>query len=87
MAEIKSEQFINHLKLKWQGRRCPMCTLGNWTVSDKVFELHEFHGGDFVIGGTPLIPVVPVTCDNCGNTVLVNALLSGALEKEGKDDK
>ena len=31
-----------------------------------------------VVGG-PLIPLVPVTCNNCGYTIVVNAILAGAL--------
>jgi len=49
--------------------------------SKKIFQLSEFHEGNLVVGG-PLIPVIPVTCTNCGNTVLVNALISGALKPE-----
>lgn len=55
-----------------------MCGEGPWTVQDKVFQLTEFHDGSLVVGG-PLVPVVPVTCTNCGYTVVVNAILSGAL--------
>jgi len=85
MSEIKTEKLISHLKTKWQGRRCPLCNQGKWNVSDKVFELREYHGGGLVVGGTPIIPVVPVTCDNCGNTVLVNAIVSEAIQKEGSN--
>jgi hypothetical protein len=82
MSTVKSEKFIAHLKLKWHGRNCPMCQAGNWNISDRVFELREYHGGSFVVGGSPIVPVVPVTCDNCGNTILVNAIVADAVEKE-----
>jgi hypothetical protein len=85
MSELKSEKMINHLKHKWQGRKCPMCNGGTWNVSDRVYELREYHGGKLVVGGSPIVPVVPVTCDNCGNTVLVNAIVSEAVEKEGSN--
>ena len=91
MAKFDSEQFLNHLKEKWKGQPCPLCSVGNWSVTDSVYELREFHGGNVVIGGGPVVPVVPVTCSNCGNTIMVNALLSGAVEqpteKGEKDDK
>jgi len=32
-----------------------------------------------IIGGVPIVPVIPVTCSNCGNTVLVNALMTKAI--------
>jgi len=42
----------------------------------------EFNAGSVIIGG-PVIPVVAVTCLNCGNTVLVNALIAGAVARPG----
>jgi predicted nucleic-acid-binding Zn-ribbon protein len=85
MSDVKSEKFIDYLKTKWRGQKCPMCGTGNWNVSDKVFELREFHDGNVVIGNGPIVPIVPVTCDNCGNTVLVNAIVSGAVDRETKN--
>ena len=38
----------------------------------------EFNQGNLVLGGQ-LVPVVPVVCNNCGNTVLVNAILAGLI--------
>lgn len=91
MAKFNSEKILIHLKEKWKGRPCPLCNVGNWNVSDSVYELREFHDGNLVIGSGPILPVVPVTCSNCGNTVMVNALISGAVEqpktKEEKNGK
>ncbi len=87
MPKFKSEKFINHLKEKWGGRPCPQCGVGNWGVSDTVYELREFNQGNFVIGGVPIMPVIPVTCNNCGNTILVNAMLSGAIEPPPKKEE
>ena len=82
MTDVKFSEFIEHLKEKWKGSACPLCKSGSWTVSDKVFELREYHDGNLVIGGSPIVPVVPVTCDNCGNTVLVNSIISGNTKQE-----
>ena len=81
MPDFKSEVVLAFLDERWGGRACPMCGKGPWSVQDKIFQLSEFHQGSLVIGG-PLIPVVPITCGNCGNTVLVNAILSGAMPAE-----
>jgi hypothetical protein len=78
MSSFDTNKFIAFIGQKWGGRSCPMCGTGPWNVQDRVFQLSEFHDGNMVIGG-PLIPVVPVTCGNCGYTVVVNAILSGAL--------
>lgn len=86
MTTTDSSKLIEHLKAKWQNRPCPMCGQGNWTVQDKVFELREFHDGAMVIGGSALVPIVPVTCANCGNTVLINAIFSKIVSAAEKKD-
>lgn len=84
MANIDSDKLIKHLTGKWQGRNCPMCNQGNWNVSDKIFELREYNGGSMVIGGnSPIVPIIPVTCDNCGNVLMVNAIVAQVLEQGG----
>jgi hypothetical protein len=85
MTKFDSARFIDYLKSKWEGRACPLCGVGNWNVSESIFELREFNKEAFVIGGAPIVPVIPVTCANCGNTVLVNAIISGALESDKKE--
>lgn len=60
-----------------------MCHGREWNVTDKFFELREFNNGDLVIGGpnNAITPLVPVTCKNCGNTILINALTTGLLKE------
>ncbi len=90
MDKIITEKVLAYLKKTWTEKsQCPMCGSNSWSVSDKIFELREYHGGDFIIGGGgPIVPIIPVTCSNCGNTVIVNAIVVGAVEpKKNIDDK
>jgi len=80
MSKINNQIMIEHLREKWKNP-CPMCGINNWNVQDTAYELREFHGGNVVFGSGPIIPVVPVICANCGNVVLVNAIVAGAVEK------
>ena len=69
---------------------CPVCGNGNWSISDAVFELREFQGGNLVIGGqSGVFPVVPLVCDQCGNTLFLNAITLGVVSSPGEkgDDK
>lgn len=83
--KMDAEKLIGYLKDKWRNRPCPMCAHASWTVQENVFELREYHGGNMVIGGSALVPVVPVTCSNCGNTVLINAIIAGVVDREKVD--
>lgn len=78
---MNTDKLINHLNEKWKSQPCPMCGSNSWNVSDKIYELREFHDGNLVIGSGSIFPVVPVSCNNCGNSIFVNALMSGAIEK------
>lgn len=60
--------------------RCQICGNTNWSIEKRVFELREFNNGDFIMGG-PIIPLVPMTCTNCGNTGLINAIQAGCVKK------
>jgi hypothetical protein len=81
MSKIDAQKLITFLNTKWRNHPCPICTVGSWNVQDSSFELREFNEGNMVLGG-PVIPVVPVVCNNCGNTVLVNAIMAGLVEKD-----
>lgn len=81
MKKADGEQMIKFLNERWQGARCPLCGNSGWNITDKYFELREFNDGNLVIGGpnNAIIPVIPVTCKHCGNTVFINALTTGLL--------
>lgn len=81
MVKVDGQRLIAHLNLKWQGRTCPVCNGGPWTAQDTLFELRQFNEGSMVIGG-PLIPVIPISCGNCGNTVLINEIAAGLYKPE-----
>lgn len=85
MKLTKEQQQIITSKIneKWaKPIACPTCKANSWNISDNVFELRDFNYGNMVIGGVPIIPIVPVICHNCGNTILVNPLILGVELKE-----
>jgi hypothetical protein len=79
MAKFDTQKLIEHLSVKWKQKPCPLCGGGPWNVQDTTYQLMEFsEGGALVLGG-PILPVIPVICANCGNTVLVNAVVSKVI--------
>lgn len=70
---------------------CPLCGVNQWAVGDQVFELLPYgrgggRGGVTLLGG-PVYPVLPVTCGNCGNALLLNAFVLGLLDVDSGDWK
>ncbi|TLU57468.1 MAG: hypothetical protein FDX18_08250 [Chlorobium sp.] len=81
MTSKNGKNVISFLSEKWENKDCPMCGKGPWQVQDKVFQLSEFQK-DSLVGGGLMIPLIPITCTNCGNTLLVNAIISGGIDRE-----
>lgn len=81
LTNSQKEMLLNKLNREWRLRTCPICMSTNWTIIDKVFELREFNGGDFVVGGGSILPLIPLTCNNCGYTHLINPFVTGAIPR------
>jgi len=79
--EINIQNVIKHLSEKWGNQSCPMCGSNDWNVSDTIYELRKYHGGNLIIGGGPILPIVPIICNNCGNSIFINAIISGAIDR------
>lgn len=83
-VEVNSAKLEKYLRDKWGGRPCPLCHVAKWNIQSSVFELRQYNATGIVAGGK-VIPIIPVTCTSCGNTVLVNAKVAMAMpEPEGK---
>lgn len=80
MKNPTGQELINHINDKWINKTCPYCGGVDWTVSEKIFELREFNNGSLNIGGI-VTPVIPVVCNKCGNTVLINMIITGLLKE------
>ena len=77
--KLDSQIALKHLQEKWGTKPCQMCEKNNWSVSDTIFELRPYQGENIIIGSGPIVPIFPVTCNNCGNTILVNAIVSKSI--------
>lgn len=76
---LDEKKMIAYLQAKWGSNPCPMCNARQWIVQNTAYQLMQYTPAVGLSIGGPIIPVVPVICGNCGNTVLVNAVISGAF--------
>ena len=79
MQKVNTADFIRYLMENWKGKPCQMCGTGDWRIQAAVFQLVPY-GEEKLIVGSPNIPVVPVVCTQCGNTVLVSAKIAGLVD-------
>lgn len=82
MKILDAEKIIKHLNSKWNNKNCILCGGNQWSVSDKMHELREYQDGNLVVGGGNIIPVVPIVCINCGNTIFINPLIANAVKEQ-----
>lgn len=66
-------------KNKDKRRACSICGNNTWMLNDTIFEMREFMGGDMVIGGTSIMPVISVSCTECGHTRFISAIRMGVV--------
>lgn len=69
------------------GRRpCVICGNQKWLLNDTIFEMREFNGGGLVIGGTSAImPVISLSCTECGHTMFISAIKMGIITPQASD--
>lgn len=82
---LTAEKAVAWLNRNWKGsKQCPVCQNNDWNVGGKPIELREFHGGDLVVG-SPVYPVLLLTCKVCGNILLFNAIVAGLVVPKQPD--
>lgn len=89
--KVNQKKLENYVK-KLHATACPLCGNNHWTFNDTLFQLMEFDTKEVILGGS-VFPVIPLTCDNCGNTYFINVISAGLIDKQKieedqvKDDK
>lgn len=79
MVKVDADKFLKVIAEKWTNKRCPMCGKNEWVVEGSVVTpLFIGEDGGIQLGGK-YIPLVPVTCANCGYTVMVNPKVNNTL--------
>lgn len=81
MQKSDLDQVLDWITEHWSGdeRQCPVCQHSNWNLGRTISELRSFHGGVFALVG-PVLPVVSITCMNCGLVLQFNAIQLGIVK-------
>jgi hypothetical protein len=77
---IDIAKFADWINKNWKGPKvCPICQNNKWNIAEKAVELREFLAGSINIGGGTIYPLVTMTCEVCGHTLLFNAVVAKVL--------
>ncbi|QEH70497.1 hypothetical protein [Cellulosilyticum sp. WCF-2] len=83
---LNKEKFENHIKEKWYNKACLMCSNNNWTYDDSIFTPLSTGPNNSINLGGKILPLVPVTCTSCGNTIFINALVAQSIDADSKKE-
>lgn len=82
LTEEQQRLVVDFIERKWPNRgACPMCGQNDWAIRNRIFEIGE-HSGVSRGAQRAVLPVVALTCENCANTVLLNAVKMGIVGLE-----
>ena len=77
------QKFISdRISTVWKGNReCPICISRTTWVIGTLVEVREFNEGNHC-SGAAITPLIQVECNNCGYTVLFNAIALGVVDSQ-----
>ena len=81
LNDSQRKLITNSISTVWKGKReCPICIHTTvWSIGT-IVEVREFNEGNHCPGAA-ITPLIQVQCNNCGYTVLFNAIALGVVDK------
>lgn len=82
LNESQGKFISDKVNTVWKGNReCPICiSRTTWAIST-IVEVREFNEVNHCPGAA-ITPLVQVRCNNCGYTVLFNAIALGVVDRD-----
>jgi hypothetical protein len=82
LTDSQQKFITDRVNAVWHGKReCPICiSRTTWSISTPV-EVREFNEGNHC-PGAGISPLIQVECQNCGYTVLFNAIALGVVDRD-----
>ncbi len=82
MLNINIKNAISQINSKWSNAACPMCGHKTWSASDDIYSPTVIGQNGGLNIGKGLLPLLPVICTNCGNTIFVNIKVLGCIDED-----
>ena len=80
-AHLDPKEIAKQIRKNWlHEASCPLCGQHDWSIQHDVYELRKYQPDGEVSDGH-IVPIIPVVCKKCGNTVLINGCVAGVVEQ------
>jgi len=85
LSDEQQKQVVEFMERTWpKDAGCPICHRNDWAIRNRTFEVIEHAEGSARNLRRLSMPLVAVTCENCGNVVFMNAALLGLASPVAK---
>ncbi len=82
LNESQKKFIMDSVNTVWNGKReCPICNPTTAWGIGTIVEVREFNEGNHCPGAA-ITPFIQVQCNNCGYTVLFNAIALGVVDRD-----
>lgn len=84
MLKPTNKDITDFLNERWGNVKCPVCGNTDWTIMEGVYELRELnlYAPGVKKPNDNITPLIPVTCNHCGNTLFLNAYIVGLIKDQ-----
>lgn len=86
MLKLNTEKFLSELNRLWTNKNCPMCGQNRWNVDNNLVTTVKVAENSGIELGGQVMPLVAVTCMNCGNVMFINPLVIQCIDNNEKGE-
>ena len=68
--------------------KCPICGCTDWGLENTIYQMPQFFNNpveEMLTKDKSNFPVIPVTCEKCGNVILFSAIHHGIVKNEEEE--
>ena len=71
--KVNREKLIENINRNWTSKNCPMCGKNDWIIDANIMTMVSVEEDKSIsLGGNmKILPVIAVTCKQCGNTIFL----------------
>ncbi len=85
LSNEQQQALLDFVQHKWpELAACPVCGSNDWSVRSQLFEVAEYHEAAARNTHHAGLPVVALTCESCGNVLLLDAVRAGVIKEPSK---
>ena len=83
-GRARLEKALRWIEENWVGEKaCAICGNTGWFMGEAIGEMRQINPGSrWLPNAGPAYPLIVLSCENCGYTLLFNAIVLGLMDGE-----